>query len=71
MFSATMPKPILTLVKKEFSNPEIIRTENQGMSPDDIDQRYYMVNEKFHEEALCRLIDMEPDMYGLIFCKCF
>jgi ATP-dependent RNA helicase DeaD len=69
MFSATMPRPILNLIKKDFSEPKIIETKSKSLSNKDIEQRYYLVKEKYYEEALCQLIDMEPDMYGLVFCK--
>ena len=32
-------------------------------------QIYFEVNEKDKLNALCRIIDVEPDFYGIIFCK--
>lgn len=69
MFSATMPKPILSLVKSEFKDPEILKIEKKTLSNEDIDQRYYLIRPKYQMEALCRLLDFEEDMYGIVFCK--
>ena len=33
------------------------------------DQIYFEVSEADKFEALCRIIDMEPAFYGLIFCR--
>lgn len=69
MFSATMPKTILQLIKKNFRKPEVVKIEKKTLSNEDISQRYYMVSRKNRLEALCRIIDTEPDMYGIIFCR--
>ncbi len=69
MFSATMPKPILDLINKSFNNPKIVKIKNNTLSNEDIDQRYYVVLRKNHGEALCRILDSEPNFYGLIFCR--
>lgn len=69
MFSATMSKSILNLIQKEFRDPAIIKIEKKTLSNEDIDQRYYVAKRDLREKVLCRLIDMEPDMHGLIFCR--
>jgi len=69
MFSATMPKPILNLINREFDHPKIVSIKKKTLSNDDIEQRYYTVMRKYHKEALCRILDTEPEMYALIFCR--
>ena len=69
MFSATMPKSIIKLITKSFSSPEIVKIEKKSVSNDDIEQKYFVVREKHFKEALARLIDDEPDIYGIIFCR--
>ncbi len=69
MFSATMPTQIARLIKKNFKNPHFVSAEKQNISNDDIEQQYYLVKSKYHKDALCRLIDSHPDMYGIVFCK--
>ena len=69
MFSATMPPPILKLMEKMFHNPQIIQGSKNNVSSENIEQRYYLVKQKYHNEALCRLIESETDMYGIVFCR--
>jgi len=69
MFSATMPKPIINLVNKEFKDPEILKIEKKTLSNADIEQKYFLIRPKHQMEALCRLLDFETDMYGIVFCK--
>ena len=69
MFSATMPTSIRSLIKKEFNNPHVVAVKKQSLSSDNVEQRYYTVHESKHLEALCRILDSEPKMYGIIFCR--
>lgn len=69
MFSATMPKPIINLVNKEFKDPQILKIEKTTLSNADIEQKYFLIRPKYQMEALCRLLDFETDMYGIVFCK--
>lgn len=68
MFSATMPRPILNLINKEFKNPHIVRVEKKGLSAENIEQLYYVVQRKKQLEALCRILDVHHEMYAIIFC---
>jgi len=67
LFSATMPKQVLTIAKRYMGSYETIAIERQmtGLT----DQIYFEVYEQDKFEALCRIIDMEPDFYGLVFCR--
>lgn len=69
MFSATMPKPIVQLVKKSFNKPEMVHIEKKSLSNDDIEQKYFVVREKHFKEAIARLIDDADNMYGIVFCR--
>lgn len=69
MFSATMPRPILDLINKDFRDPEVIKIQKQSVSNEDIDQRYYLVQERSYGEAIYRIIKTEPDIYGIVFCR--
>ncbi|OPZ59055.1 MAG: DEAD-box ATP-dependent RNA helicase CshA [Deltaproteobacteria bacterium ADurb.Bin510] len=67
LFSATMPKQVLTIAKRYMGAYETIAIERQmtGLT----DQIYFEVYEQDKFEALCRIIDMEPEFYGLVFCR--
>lgn len=69
MFSATMPKPILNLVKKHFSDPEIVRIERKELTSEAVDQQYVLVRRGDQTEALCRYLDFHQDMYAIVFCR--
>lgn len=67
-FSATMPKPILGIVKKYMRNYEHVAVEEELVT-DLTEQIYFEVQENDKFEALCRIIDIEDEFYGLIFCR--
>lgn len=69
MFSATMPRPILNLIKNEFQNPKIIKITKKNLSNENIEQHYYIIKKKYYREALNRIIDSIPSIYGIIFCR--
>ena len=69
MFSATMSRNILNLIRDEFNNPEIVKVEKKTLSNDDIEQKYYLVRRRYYMEALCRILDTDSDIYGIVFCR--
>jgi ATP-dependent RNA helicase DeaD len=68
LFSATMPEPILKVVRKHIGDAEII----VDSAPEDekplVDQFCVMVKREDKLEALRRIIDSSAEFYGLIFC---
>ncbi len=69
LFSATMPDKILNIVKKYMKNYEFVKVSKEHLATDLTDQIYFEVNESDKFEALCRIIDVEPEFYGLVFCR--
>ncbi|MBE8222122.1 MAG: DEAD/DEAH box helicase [Bdellovibrionales bacterium] len=69
MFSATMPRNIIRLIKEHFNNPEIIEVDKKESTNLDIEQHYYVVRQRYFQEALSRLMQVEPKMYAMVFCK--
>jgi len=67
-FSATMPKAILGIVKKYMQKYEHVVIEEELVT-DLTEQIYFEVQESDKFEALCRIIDIEDEFYGLIFCR--
>jgi ATP-dependent RNA helicase DeaD len=67
-FSATMPKEILGIVKKYMQKYEHVAIEEELVT-DLTEQIYFEVKENDKFEALCRIIDIEDEFYGLIFCR--
>ena len=69
LFSATMPKEIERIAKKYMSNPEKITVGNQNQGAENIVHKYYMVKHSNRFSALKRIVDSNPDIFGLIFCR--
>lgn len=69
LFSATMHESIMKIAKKHMKEFKTVVTKSLQLTADLTDQIYFEVsaNDKF--EALCRIIDMEIDFYGLVFCR--
>ncbi|MCL2194138.1 MAG: DEAD/DEAH box helicase, partial [Treponema sp.] len=68
LFSATMPEPILKVIRKHIGDAEII----VDTAPDDekplVDQFCMLVKREDKLEAVRRVIDSAAEFYGLIFC---
>ena len=69
LFSATMPPEIMKLAEGFMKNPQIIRTQKKDTAALSTDQIYYEVREADKLEALTRIIDREPEFYGVVFCR--
>ncbi len=70
LFSATMPPNILKLVKTYIKpNYELVEVQKQQVTTDTVDQIHYEVYDNDRFEAMCRIIDTNPDFYGIVFCK--
>jgi len=69
LFGATMPPEILSLAEKYMREYQFIKVEKQQLTSDLTAQIYFEIASSDKLEALCRIIDMEKEFYGLIFCK--
>ncbi|MFC1510694.1 DEAD/DEAH box helicase [Candidatus Omnitrophota bacterium] len=69
LFSATMPNQIQRIAKKYMNDYELIKAANENLTVNTIDQIYFEVSASDKFEALCRIIDVEEDFYGLVFCR--
>ena len=69
MFSATMDKVLITLMKKFQKNPVHIDAIGEQKQSKQIDQVYFHINRKSKLEAVKRLIAYYKISNGLIFCN--
>jgi ATP-dependent RNA helicase DeaD len=69
LFSATMPSEIVSIAKKYMKGYEVISIENKQVTVEQTDQIYFEVSASDKFEAVCRIIDVEENFYGLIFCR--
>jgi ATP-dependent RNA helicase DeaD len=70
LFSATMPDPIKTLAKKILKEPKFISVTPANMTTNaDIEQCYYVIDERERDDAVIRLLDtLDPDK-AIMFCR--
>ncbi len=69
LFSATMPPAIRKLVDNYLKNPVNIKIQGKTLSAEGIDQKYFVVRRADMLEALCRLLMIQEDFFGIVFCK--
>ena len=69
LFSATMPERIVRLSEAYMRDTEMLRIESQHLTADLTNQIYFEVREADKFDALTRIIDIEPDFYGIVFCR--
>ncbi len=69
LFSATMPPKIKSLSNKFMDNPEHLKVESNFVTTELTDQIYFEVRESDKFDALTRIIDIENDIYSIIFCR--
>ncbi len=69
MFSATMPKPILSMINKHFNNPLNVQVKAKTSTADTVDQKYLVVKGSDKTEALCRYLDSSNNIYAIVFCR--
>jgi ATP-dependent RNA helicase DeaD len=69
LFSATMPTEVARIAKTYMHDPLEVSIGHKNQSNENIDHIYYMVKERDRYEAVKRLIDFNPTIYGLIFCR--
>lgn len=69
LFSATMPDRIKDLARKYMKGYESLAVKNEQLTTNLTEQIYFEVKSSEKFEALCRIIDIEEDFYGLVFCR--
>jgi ATP-dependent RNA helicase DeaD len=69
LFSATMPREILQIAKKYMGEYDVMKVTKGQLTVSLTDQIYFEVSSADRFEALCRIIDIEEEFYGLVFCR--
>jgi ATP-dependent RNA helicase DeaD len=69
LFSATIPGRIKDLAHKYMDGYELLTAKEEQLITNLTEQIYFEVKASDKFEALCRIIDIEDDFYGLIFCR--
>ena len=69
LFSATMPSEISNIAKRYMNNPEEISAGKKNIGADMVEHFYYMINARDRYIALKRVLDINPDIYAIVFCR--
>ena len=70
LFSATMPKEVLKISKNYMKKPKKIKVDSKNEGAKDIEHNYYLVsNVRDKYQALRRICDINPNIYGIVFCR--
>ncbi len=69
LFSATMPDRIMRVAKRNMRDYKIISMQKGRLTVELTDQIYFEVAANDRFESLCRIIDVEKNFYGLVFCR--
>ena len=68
-FLPTMPKEVLKITKDYMFSPKRIEVATRNEGAKNVEHHYYMVNSKDRYKALRRLCDVNPNIYGIVFCR--
>jgi len=69
LFSATMPRDVESIAKNYMHDAKSLTCGSKNQGSDDVHHSYYMVRAKDCYEVLKRLVDSNPDLYGIVFCR--
>lgn len=69
LFSATMPREIAEISRKYMKEREEIAIGKKNSGNENVEHIYYMVQARDRYLALKRVVDLNPDIYGIVFCR--
>ncbi len=69
LFAATMSDGIHSIASKYLSDPYEITIGAKNSAADNIEHIYYVVHEHDRYKALKRIVDANPDIFAIVFCR--
>jgi ATP-dependent RNA helicase DeaD len=69
LFSATMPDEVARIARKYMNAPEEVSVGKRNSGADTVSHEYYVVHARDRYLALKRIVDINPSVYGIIFCR--
>lgn len=69
LFSATMPKQLLSIANRYMKNPLEITIGKRNAGAENVEHLSYFVHARDKYLALKRIVDFHPDIYGIVFCR--
>ena len=69
LFSATMPRQVETIARKYMEDPTEITLGVRNAGSEGVSHEYYVVQARDRYRALRRIVDINPRIYGIVFCR--
>lgn len=69
LFSATLSKEIARIAKNYMDAPEQLSVARLNVGAENVQHLYYMVRASDRYEVVKRIADMNPNIYGIVFCR--
>lgn len=69
LFSATMPREISKIAETYMIEPDEVSAGQKNTGAENVEHHYYLVHARDRYNALKRLADVYPDIYGIVFCR--
>ena len=69
LLAATMPRGVAKIADTYMNDPIELAVGTKNTGTEQVDHRYYTVRRHDKYQALKRIVDFHPDMYGIVFCR--
>lgn len=69
LFSATMPKGVMNIAQNYMQKPREISVGKRNEGAVNVEHHYYTVKASDKYKAVKRISDINPDIYGIVFCR--
>ena len=69
LFSATFPREVEDIAKNYLRDPLEVSAGQKNTGAEQVEHEYYLVSDRNRYPALKRLADVNPDIYGIVFCR--
>lgn len=69
LFSATMPPEVRRIAKNYMEDPKELTIGTKNTGNENINHEYYVVRARDKYAALKRIVDYNPDIFAVVFCK--
>ncbi|MBT6635401.1 MAG: DEAD/DEAH box helicase [Flavobacteriaceae bacterium] len=69
LFSATMSKEVISISKKYMKDAKEIAVAKKNSAAKNVEHHIYDISSRHKYEALKRIADYNPNIYGIVFCR--
>jgi ATP-dependent RNA helicase DeaD len=69
LFSATMPAEVRRISKKYMTDPHELTMGTKNTGNANIEHEYYIVRARDKYAAFKRIVDFNPEIFGIVFCR--